>query len=518
MAANQGNEINIENLNDDSFSSKKQQGFTTKTTLINFDQNKSQNLSSKSLPQNDLLNMSFLLSIFDNIVGPKNIHHWTTNTPLNDAILKYIAIHTLNGELYQDKLINQHKYRLYIIKEVDLAIFSVFFDASTVQACSYGQQSSNKNTENSTNLNCFSLIVPLKNKNILFDHYGDNNKFFMNSFEDFILEYKVYAQIKPKINKITTAVNNLTDSLRKFCSSLDLLRMRGIYPINFDHELKSSYKILVADTYMNDCYFTTPTYSMINNDFLVNAISSHIISNFNTIVIGKSSASMKKMINTLAIFMPKEKLKMSCYALEEYSMLSPYFCLQGFVTENPEELNLMLEADFIFKKESPTTIVDMSFKQVYRTNILNDFNMLKENFIQKKIQFLYNSLTLKDLNAVYPVSTYLNWISSISVAQNSTLLKNMLKQMDVLESDFGVKDSFIDAVLKDYYLLSLSLIEYVNNETINALKIKKDNKYKFSMKKACKDLYIKSEDDLNILISYANCLKPGFSNCLIMQA
>ncbi len=47
---------------------------------------------------------------------------------------------------------------------------------------------------------------------------------------------------------------------------------------------------------------------------------------------------------------------------------------------------------------------------------------------------------------------------------------------------------------------------------------KKEAKYKFSVKKVCKELDIKSEEDLNILISYANCLKPGFSNDFNFQA
>lgn len=55
--------------------------------------------------------------------------------------------------------------------------------------------------------------------------------------------------------------------------------------------------------------------------------------------------------------------------------------------------------------------------------------ILRENFIQKKLQFLYNSLTLNELDAVYPVSNYLNWISSANVAQNSTLITVMLKQV-----------------------------------------------------------------------------------------
>jgi hypothetical protein len=85
------------------------------------------------------------------------------------------------------------------------------------------------------------------------------------------------------------------------------------------------------------------------------------------------------MINTLALFTPKEKLKLSCYALEEFYLLSPHFCLQGFVTftENIEELYTMLDADFLFKKDSPTTIVDLTFKQVIRTQILNEFQLTK---------------------------------------------------------------------------------------------------------------------------------------------
>lgn len=36
--------------------------------------------------------------------------------------------------------------------------------------------------------------------------------------------------------------------------------------------------------------------------------------------------------------------------------------------------------------------------------------------------------------------------------------------MDVLESDFGVKDSYLDMIQKDFILLALNLIEYINNE------------------------------------------------------
>lgn len=147
---------------------------------------------------NDILEISFLLCVFDNIVGPKIVHHWSTTSPLKDHILKYISIHTLNGELYQDKLTKEIKYRFYHIKEVDLAIFSVFFDANTIKSNSYGVQNDSSSSQLTT-LNCFSLVIPLKNKPILFDHYGDNTSFYLKYFENIILEYRVYAEIKPKV-------------------------------------------------------------------------------------------------------------------------------------------------------------------------------------------------------------------------------------------------------------------------------------------------------------------------------
>ena len=186
---------------------------------------------------NDIHQMSFLLAIFDNIVGPKVVHYWRTESRngsanhgkislIDDQLLKYIAIHTLNGELYQDKLINQLKFRLYLIKEIDYAVFSVFFDASTITVSSYGSSScgeeldsgdeadafsdvamsnssdslskSSRNTV-STSLNCFSVIVPLEKKDIFLKNYGENTNFFINTFENMILEYKVFAQIKPKV-------------------------------------------------------------------------------------------------------------------------------------------------------------------------------------------------------------------------------------------------------------------------------------------------------------------------------
>lgn len=297
--------------------------------------------SSNHQINNDLSEISFLLSIFDNIVGPRVVHYWSIeqasgkNANLDDHLLKYIAIHTLNGELYQDKLNNQQKFRLYLIKEIECAIFSIFFDASTLSTLSSGNSdngyddfSLNNNRHlvrpAQTCLNCFSIIVPLNKKNILLQNYGENTKFFINSFENMILEYKVYAHIKPKVDQITLGIDDLTRSIKMFCKQLCTIRSRGLYPIHlFDttsdllnqtklfsfkinviikiffilyfKEKKINFKILkISDTFLNDCTFTSTTHSM-NNDFLVNSITSHLITNHNTIVIGTNSKIIDKV-------------------------------------------------------------------------------------------------------------------------------------------------------------------------------------------------------------------------------
>jgi hypothetical protein len=179
-------------------------------------------------------------------------------------------------------------------------------------------------------------------------------------------------------------------------------------------------------------------------------------------------------------------------------------------------LNGIFDVDFLFKKDSPTTIVDLSYKHIYRTSILNEFYAQKEHLMHKKIQFLYNSLSLAELSVVYPINKHINWISSTSMSSKSTLVTSMLKQMDVLESEFGVKDSYLDLVQKDFYLLALNLIEYVNNEIVNNMG-KREKELKLSSKKICKDLDIKTDEDLNILIAHANYLKPNFSHTLVFQ-
>jgi hypothetical protein len=115
----------------------------------------------------------------------------------------------------------------------------------------------------------------------------------------------------------------------------------------------------------------------------------------NTIVIGSSSSSINKvkscnrfeqllnhflkfkMIATLGYIMPKEKLKLSCYSLHDQSSISPFFHLQGFVTENTEDLNLILNTDLLFTKNSSSTVIDLCSNKIYRTPIIYDFTYCK---------------------------------------------------------------------------------------------------------------------------------------------
>lgn len=83
------------------------------------------------------------------------------------------------------------------------------------------------------------------------------------------------------------------------------------------------------------------------------------------------------MIATLGYLMSKEKLKLSCYSLHDQSSISPYFYLQGFVTETTDDLNLILNTDLLFTKNSSTTIIDLCTQKIYRTPLMYDFTYCK---------------------------------------------------------------------------------------------------------------------------------------------
>lgn len=208
-------------------------------TTTSFENSSKFEAITSSIKTNDerLTDISFLLSIFDNIVGPKIVHIWKfyvnsknvlqQSANLNDNLLKYIAVHTLNGELYQDKLLGQVKYRLYFVNEINCAIFSVFFDAETSEmntinssymnsmmnsdvSCtnSSKNESDNLNRKNSTKSssenfstlnNCLSLIFPLDKNDLFFKKTLLSSDIFLNYFENVILEFKVFAHIRPKV-------------------------------------------------------------------------------------------------------------------------------------------------------------------------------------------------------------------------------------------------------------------------------------------------------------------------------
>ncbi|CAF0732071.1 unnamed protein product [Brachionus calyciflorus] len=499
--------------------------FESITTNLNFSQ-------YPNFMINDLKDMSFLLSIFDNIVGPKIIHYWKIETKdkneqfeIDDDLLKYISVHTLNGELYQDKMMGQIKYRLYLIKEVNCAIFSVFFDACTYEACNYNtffnnqknnldgdstNEDKNNTQKNQALNNCLSVILPFNKSHIFLGDNEDHTQLFVNIFENLVMEFKIMAHIKPKINKVSAAIEDMTRMILNLCENILTLEKRGLdRSIKENTSIENKTRISIKETLLNDLSFTGTNYSHVNNEFLIKAISSHLITSFNTIVVGKTSAGVNKMINTLALFMPNEKLRTSCYALEEYSLMSPYFTLQGLVLENPEEFNLLLDADFLFKRNFPTTIVDVSSKTVCRTCIFKEFVKKKEEYMNKRNQFLFNCLNVNDLNNIYPVANMMTWISNSSQSHRSVIIANILKQLDVFESGLGIKQTFIDLAIKDLYLISLNLIEYVNNEGMNMIN-RKEKILKISSKKVCKDLLLSNEEDLNVAIAYANFLKPDF--------
>ncbi len=61
------------------------------------------------------------------------------------------------------------------------------------------------------------------------------------------------------------------------------------------------------------------------------------------------------------------------------------------------------------------------------------------------------------------------------------------------------------------FYFNFSFILSVNNLS------KKEKELKLSSRKVCKDLDIKTDEDLNVLIAYANYLKPNFSTNLAFQ-
>lgn len=83
------------------------------------------------------------------------------------------------------------------------------------------------------------------------------------------------------------------------------------------------------------------------------------------------------MISTLAYFTSKEKLNLSCYSLADSSSLSSYFYIQGVVSENPDNLEQLLNSDLLLSKPTSTSIIDLCSNKVYRIALLSDYQYIR---------------------------------------------------------------------------------------------------------------------------------------------
>ncbi len=55
------------------------------------------------------------------------------------------------------------------------------------------------------------------------------------------------------------------------------------------------------------------------------------------------------------------------------SSLCSYLNLQGVVNENTNNLNDVLNVELFYDKPTPTTVIDLTAKQVHRTHLHDDF-------------------------------------------------------------------------------------------------------------------------------------------------
>ena len=78
---------------------------------------------------------------------------------------------------------------------------------------------------------------------------------------------------------------------------------------------------------------------------------------------------------------------------------------------------------------------------------------------------MFNHLSFSEIKILRPVNEYLNWISLSSNDNQSILVQKMLQELELFESEFGIKKSFIDIKLQELNLIALSLIEYINTKS-----------------------------------------------------
>ncbi|XP_077981345.1 guanine nucleotide exchange factor C9orf72 homolog isoform X2 [Glandiceps talaboti] len=396
-----------------------------------------------------------ILSVWDNILGPKIQHTWLVVHPeaVSHDILNYASGRVLNSS---DEPGDSIHNKFFVLSDKGIIVNAIVFS---------GQSNSGQSVF------ALSLVLPSK-------------------------ELSWYMPIQELCTtRLTTMVYKLRVLFDKdFKAALPEFRSTCVDCL-VELLLKMRDYRLPATIDVNHTVFAAGQENQLDIEFVRRAIASHLQTSGCSIVIGNTIKEANMVVNTLGLFLSPSERLCSCYVLNDATFLYQQgLYVQAIVKDSNTYKTLNNSMRSILTNRQPTSLIDVSTLEVKQTPPWNEHYMKRDQVMCQELQCLWQDSQQELLRV--PFTTFQ------TVEDHETLIHDVMTE---LHPGYGVREAHIEQFLRILDRKALTMIKYIEEETNQGTETVKPS----MLKRMRHDLNLTKEGDWKIVLATAEKHKPG---------
>ncbi|XP_066298580.1 guanine nucleotide exchange factor C9orf72-like [Branchiostoma lanceolatum] len=404
-----------------------------------------------------------VLSVWDNILGPRTQHVWRTQCqePSPTGIVPYISNHTLSGEICrcgEEETAGSVDSKFYILPDKNIIASSFIFTGKAKAGSS---------------VYALSVILP-SSKLKLYLPWHDLCGARLT---------KIIMQLQLDLETLDggDVIMSLSDSLQQFVHLMLSLQKDSLNP-SMD---------------LSESVFASGKERMVEEGFLRRAIISHLQTLGCSVVYGKSDKIINMVIHTLAAFLsPTERQRSrACVRSTTPHLYEPDLFLQGII-EDKKSAGLDLPMFDVLTSRYPTSLINLTNAEVRQTPPFHVHSARRHEILTLQMYADAEESPLPDMSIFELVDT------------DESFVQTFLAEVFQLHPSCGVREVYIENFCRMLERKALALIKYLETETERGQQPLKIS----SLKRIRNDLSLKLEGDFCTVLATAEKMKPGVYN------
>ncbi|CAO3617746.1 unnamed protein product [Cunninghamella blakesleeana] len=372
---------------------------------------------------------AILLIQWSNVVGPKVTKVWS-GEPMDSSLLTTIARQVLNGEM--GRALSKIEPKWLVLHRQGLVCTAFLYQ----DPCS-------------SSLCGLVMVVPVR---------------YLRNFSQY---FNVLSQRVPR--QLIDVLMKLRKNYRKhnvsWSTALDYFANIHLFGLvksimNLESVSLPTEWIKISHTLLSkDCK------PIVDTEFLIKIITSHLQTYGSTVLIGKNLTSMNIVINTLALFLSPEEKSRSSHARKNHKYMPDLF-LQGLLLQDLENAKTRLEIE-VLESPTPTTIVDLDKLQIKQTVLQPAYRRLKyqwhDTFLNKLEEDFSHFITTGSHMKPYGEINQKRFATFQKTEVIAPMVQKLVQETFALPNK--IRESYIRQWQRGLIKRAISLVKFIQDET-----------------------------------------------------